>query len=49
MMFEERNLKLMTYNIETIIAEKFQTIISGSILNSRMKDYYDLYYLLDNK
>ena len=39
----------MTYNIETIIAEKFQTIISRSILNSRMKDYYDLYYLLDNK
>ena len=49
MMFEERNLKLMTYNIETIIAEKFQTIISRSILNSRMKDYYDLYYLLKNK
>ena len=49
MMFEERNLKLMTYNIETIIAEKFQTIISRSILNSRMKDYYDLYYLLNNK
>ncbi len=49
MIFEERNLKLMTYNIETIIAEKFQTIISRSILNSRMKDYYDLYYLLKNK
>ena len=49
MMFEERNLKLMTYNIETIIAEKFQTIISRSILNSRMKHYYDLYYLLKNK
>lgn len=49
MMFEERNLKLMTYNIETIIAEKFQTIISRNILNSRMKDYYDLYYLLKNK
>lgn len=46
MMFEDRNLKIMTYNIETIIAEKFQTVISRGILNSRMKDYYDLYYLI---
>lgn len=36
----------MTYNIESIIAEKFQTVISRGILNSRMKDYYDLYYLI---
>lgn len=49
MMFEDRNLKIMTYNIETIIAEKFQTVISRGILNSRMKDYYDLYYLITYK
>ena len=49
MMFEDRNLKIITYNIETIIAEKFQTIISRSILNSRMKDYYDLYYFATYK
>lgn len=49
MMFENRNLKIMTYNIETIIAEKFQTVISRGVLNSRMKDYYDLYYLITNK
>ena len=48
-MFEDRNLKIMTYNIETIIAEKFQTVISRGILNSRMKDYYDLYYLITYK
>ena len=36
----------MTYNIESIIVEKFQTVISREILNSRMKDYYDLYYLI---
>jgi len=46
MMFEDRKLKIMTYNVETIIAEKFQTVISRGLLNSRMKDYYDLYYLL---
>lgn len=49
MMFENRNLKIMTYNIESIIAEKFQTVISRGILNGRMKDYYDLYYLITYK
>lgn len=49
MMFENRILKIMTYNIESIIAEKFQTVIARGILNSRMKDYYDLYYLITYK
>ena len=49
MMFEDRSLKIMTYNIESIIAEKFQTVIARGILNSRMKDYYDLYYLITYK
>lgn len=49
MMFEEKVLKIMTYNVETIIAEKFQTVISRGVLNSRMKDYYDLYYLITYK
>lgn len=49
MIFENRSLKIMTYNIESIIAEKFQTVISRGILNSRMKDYYDLYYLITYK
>ena len=49
MMFEDRSLTIMTYNIESIIAEKFQTVISRGILNSRMKDYYDLYYLMKHK
>lgn len=49
MIFEDRSLNIMTYNIETIIAEKFQTMINRNVLNSRMKDYYDLYYLLTYK
>ena len=49
MMFEDRSLTIMTYNIESIIAEKFQTVVSRGILNSRMKDYYDLYYLIKYK
>lgn len=49
MIFEDRSLKIMSYNIESIIAEKFQTVISRGILNSRMKDYYDIYYLITYK
>ena len=49
MLFEDRTLQLITYPIETIIAEKYQTVIERGILNSRMKDYYDLYYLLSKK
>lgn len=49
MIFEDRSLKIMTYNVENIIAEKFQTVISRNVLNSRMKDYYNLYYLLTYK
>ena len=46
MMFEDKALKIMRYNVGSIIAEKFQTIISRNVLNSRMKDFYDLYYLI---
>ena len=36
---------ILTYNTETIIAEKLETILNRGIANSRMKDYYDLYYI----
>lgn len=39
----------MTYNYETIIAEKFEAIISRNIDNTRMKDYYDLYMFVNLK
>lgn len=42
-LFDEEIINIMTYNLETIIAEKFETIISRNINNSRMKDYYDIY------
>lgn len=35
----------MTYNIETIIAEKFETISSRNITTTRARDFYDLYML----
>lgn len=33
------------YNLETVIAEKLQTILSRGLLNSRCKDYYDIYII----
>jgi hypothetical protein len=42
-LFEDKKIYVMTYPIETVIAEKFETCISRDILNTRMKDYYDLY------
>ena len=40
--FDNEIINIMTYNYETIIAEKFESIISRNIDNTRMKDYYDL-------
>lgn len=49
LMFEDRNISIMTYNLETILVEKFETIISRGILNSRMRDFYDIYALLESE
>ena len=46
---ENENINLYTYNYETIIAEKFEAIISRNIDNTRMKDYYDLYMFVNLK
>lgn len=46
LLFEDRSIPIMSYNIETILSEKFETIISRSTLNTRMRDYYDVYILL---
>ena len=39
------NPVVMTYSLESTIAEKFDAIISRMELSSRMKDYYDIFYL----
>lgn len=46
---EDENISLYTYNYETIIAEKLETILKRNTANSRMKDYYDLYYFVTYK
>lgn len=45
LMLEERSIKLWSYNLETILAEKIQTILARGILNTRMRDFYDVYTL----
>lgn len=38
-------IELMSYNIETILAEKIERILSRGVLNTRMRDFYDVYIL----
>lgn len=44
-MLEERNITVLAYNLETILAEKLETVISRADLNTRPRDYYDIYIL----
>ncbi len=46
LMLEERSIHVWSYNLETILAEKLQTVMSRGVLNTRMRDYYDIYTLM---
>lgn len=48
-LFDNEIINIMTYNYETILAEKFETIITRNIDNTRMKDYYDIYMFVNLK
>lgn len=41
----DNDMELFSYNIETVLAEKIQTIIDKSFVNSRMRDFYDIYLI----
>lgn len=45
-LFDESYIDILSYNQETIIAEKLQAILERKTQNSRMKDYYDLYFFV---
>lgn len=56
LMFEERSINVLAYTVETILAEKLETIISRGDQNTRPRDFYDVYILntlqkqnIDNK
>ena len=44
-MFENRKINLWSYNIETVLAEKLESMIARTITNTRMRDFYDVYLL----
>lgn len=43
--FEDREIEIWAYPIETILAEKVETILRRSVLNTRPRDFYDVYIL----
>lgn len=47
LLLENKSIQLWSYNLETILAEKIQTILSRGLLNTRMRDFYDVTTLFD--
>lgn len=47
--FEDKTIPIMSYTLETVLAEKFQTIVTRGLLNTRLKDFYDIYILINTK
>ena len=45
LMLEPRSISVLAYNIETVLAEKLETLVSRGDQNTRMRDYYDVYIL----
>lgn len=46
LLLDDRSISLWSYNLETVLAEKLQTILVRGILNTRMRDFYDIKMLL---
>jgi len=44
--FEDKMIEVWAYNIETILAEKIETILRRSVLNTRPRDFYDVYVIM---
>ena len=45
MMFDDERINILSYNLETMLAEKLETVIARSTLNTRMRDFYDIHIL----
>jgi predicted nucleotidyltransferase component of viral defense system len=46
LMFEDRDIFIKSYNLDTVLAEKVESILARNIANTRARDYYDVYILL---
>jgi len=49
LLVEDRTIRIMAYNTETIMAEKIETILSRNTASTRMRDYYDAHTLMTLK
>ncbi len=49
LLFEDQSVSVMAYSIETILAEKYETIIRRNIGTTRARDFYDLYILYKSR
>lgn len=49
LMFEDRTITVYAYNMETVLAEKIETVISRGTANTRLRDFYDLFILQQEK
>ena len=45
LMLEDRTIEVWAYNLETVLAEKLETVVSRNVTNTRMRDFYDIYIL----
>ena len=45
LMMEDRSIRVLAYNLSTILAEKLETVVSRGDQNTRPRDYYDIYIL----
>lgn len=45
LIFSDKTISILAYNLETILAEKLETVLSRDIVNTRPRDFYDLYIL----
>lgn len=45
LMLEDRSIEILAYNLETVLAEKLETVVSRATTNTRMRDFYDLHIL----
>ena len=48
LLFEDKTILINSYNIETLLSEKIETILKRGKFNSRMKDFYDVYFFINN-
>lgn len=48
-LLEDGEIPIMAYNLETLLAEKLETVVSRGVANTRMRDFYDIFALLKVK